>query len=52
MVQVCAEQYAFDDAFYHCERLAHEHPALATQLQENLWGIKRMYERMESDEKD
>lgn len=51
MVQVCAEQYAFDDAFYHCERLAHEHPALATQLQENLWGIKRMYERMESDEK-
>ena len=47
MVQVCAEQYAFDDAFYHCERLAREHPALATQLQENLWGIKRMYERME-----
>lgn len=47
MVQVCAEQYAFDDAFYHCERLAQEHPALATELQQNLWGIKRMYERMQ-----
>ncbi len=50
LVQICAEQYAFDEAFYHCERLALEHPEIASKLQESLWGIKRMHARMQTSE--
>jgi hypothetical protein len=49
MIQVCTERYAFDDAFRHCAELARRHPQIATHLQANIWGIKRMYERMRQD---
>lgn len=49
MVQACAEAYAFDQATQHCDELAEENPLLASRLQASLWGLKRIYERMETD---
>lgn len=48
MVQACAEDYAFDNAFAHCARLAEEHPMLASRLEAAIWGLKRIHERMQS----
>lgn len=47
MVQACAEDYAFDNAFAHCAKLAEEHPMLASRLETAIWGLKRMHERMQ-----
>lgn len=47
MIQVCAQQYAIEDAFRHCAALSRDHPALAGQLQSTLWDIKRLRERMD-----
>jgi len=46
LIQILTEQYAFDDAARHCGKIAMEHPELATHLQANIVGIKRMHERM------
>ncbi len=46
MVHVCAEACAFDRAMAHCNHLTDEDPILATHLQANIWGLKRLHDRM------
>ena len=46
LIQLLTEQGRYDEAAGHCERLALDHPQLATQLQASLWGIKRLHARM------
>jgi len=47
LIQVCTEQYAFEEAAAQCEKLSREHPLLARRLQANIWSIQRMHQRME-----
>lgn len=48
MVQTCAEGYEFDRALEHCERLAVEHPLLASRLQATIWSLRRIHDRMQA----
>jgi hypothetical protein len=50
LIQILTEQYAFDDASNHCKKIAIDHPDLATHLESNIWGVKRMHERMHGSE--
>lgn len=47
MVRVCTEQGAFDDALRHCEALVRDHPATAMRMQNTIWSVRRMHERMD-----
>ena len=49
MIQVATERYDFDDAFHHCGRLAQTSPFLAMRLESTIWGIHRLYHRMQED---
>ena len=46
LIQILTEQYNFDSAARHCDKISIEHPEVAAHLQANIVGIKRMYERM------
>lgn len=47
LMQLYTERFAFAEAAQQCERLALEHPLLASRLHANLWELKRMHARME-----
>lgn len=47
MVRVCAEMGALDAAMHHCGKISRERPLMAAALEENLWAIRRVLERMD-----
>lgn len=46
LVQLLTELGRFEEASQQCERLALDHPLLASRLQASLFGIKRLHARM------
>jgi hypothetical protein len=45
-IQAYTESGSFDLALQDCQTLSGENPALAKNLQEKIWAIRRIYERM------
>jgi len=51
MIRVLTESGAFEEALSYCARLTEEHPVAATRLESTIWDLKRMYARMNNDER-
>jgi len=49
LIRILTEECEFEEALTNSEHLHAEHPLLATRLQANLWGLRRMHERMQDD---
>ena len=52
LIRVLTEQCEFENALKNSEGLHAEHPFLATRLQANLWGLRRMHQRMQDDREE